>query len=183
MAAIEESGKNSTLAGWEGILAFGPDDQPAGSSYGFQERVASHLNRFGKTKHVEEGWGDICEYAIADGDLTGIGGDVDGMDEVGGMSGVGRAIEVAHGFAVAVVGGDEELTTEGEDFFADFGDALVDGFAGFDGGIDDAGVTDHVGVGEVEDDEVVVAELVEDGFGDFGGGHFRFEVVGGDIFG
>jgi hypothetical protein len=46
-------------------------------------------------------------------------------------------------------------------------------------------VADHVGVGEVDDDDVEggVGEGADDGVGDALGGHFGGEVVGGDFFG
>jgi hypothetical protein len=51
----------------------------------------------------------------------------------------------------------------------------VDGFYGADGGFELAGVADHVGVGEVDDDDVEggVGEGADDGVG----GHFGGEVV------
>ena len=72
----------------------------------------------------------------------------------------GEPSGVAHVFAVAVVGGDEELAAEFEGLARRR--ALTPASIvshGLDRGLDDAGVADHVGVGEVEDDEVVVLEF------------------------
>jgi hypothetical protein len=60
---------------------------------------------------------------------------------------------------VAVVGGDEDgsalLNSRSDDRLK----AGVDGFDGLNGGVEFAGVPDHVGVGEVHDDEIVLAHL------------------------
>ena len=92
----------------------------------------------------------------------GFGGDVEEVDEIGGVGGVGRAVGVAHQLAVAVVGRDEELAAEGERLFHDLAHAVVDRFHGFDAGLDHAGVADHVGIGEVQDDEVVRGQQLDD---------------------
>src|SRR5258705_13940915 len=59
----------------------------------------------------------------------------------------------------------------------------VDGFYGADGGFHHARVTYHVGVGEVDDDDVEggVGDGFDDGVGYTGGGHLGGEVVGGDL--
>ena len=45
------------------------------------------------------------------------------------------------------------------------------------------GVADHVGVGEVDDDEIVVLEATIDFEGEVGTAHLRFVVVGGHLLG
>jgi hypothetical protein len=62
-------------------------------------------------------------------------------------------------------------------------DALVDDFDGLDGRREDAGVADHVAVGEVDDDEVVVAgvDSADDFIADAGGAHLGPLVVSGHI--
>ena len=69
------------------------------------------------------------------------------------------------------------------DGLVDAAELGVDGFDGADGGFHLAGVADHVGVGEVDDDDVEggVADGFDDGVGDAGGGHLGGEVVGGDL--
>ncbi len=59
----------------------------------------------------------------------------------------------------------------------------VDGFDGLDGGLELAGVADHVGVGEVGDDQVEggVVDGVDNGVADAFGLHFRREIVGRDL--
>ena len=60
-------------------------------------------------------------------------------------------------FRVAVIGGDEHCTA-----FALYGrfnlrEATIEGFDGFDGGLDLAGVPDHVGVREIDDNHIEAA--------------------------
>ena len=56
----------------------------------------------------------------------------------------------------------------------------VDGFYGADGWLHHAGVADHVGVGEVDDDDVEggVVDGFDDGVGDARGRHLGGEIVG-----
>lgn len=63
---------------------------------------------------------------------------------------------------------------------AEFG---VDGLDGADGGLHLAGVTDHIGVSEVDDHDIEggAADGFDDCIGDAGGGHLGGEVVGGDL--
>ena len=86
---------------------------------------------------------------------------------------------------VAVVCGDEEGAAVLADGVVDASELTVDGFDGADGGLDLAGVADHVGVGEVDDDDVEggVVDGFDDGVGDAGGGHLWREVVGGYLLG
>jgi hypothetical protein len=84
---------------------------------------------------------------------------------------------------VAVIGGDEEVSSVLTDGVVDAAQFPIDCFDCTDGGFDLAGVADHVGVGEVDDDDVegCVVDGFDDGVGDAGGGHLRSEVVGGDF--
>ena len=90
---------------------------------------------------------------------------------------------VDHLLGVAVVGGDQSDAAGLRHRRDDAADAGVDGLDGLDRGVEDARVPDHVAVGEVEDDHVVLArrdallELV----GDLEGAHLRLQVVGRDL--
>ncbi len=86
---------------------------------------------------------------------------------------------------VAVVGGDDPVGSVLFDGLVDTAKLGVDALDGADGGLDLAGVADHVGVGEVDDDDVEggVGEGLDDDVGDALGGHLRGEVVGGDFLG
>ena len=105
------------------------------------------------------------------------------MDEVGGVGGVGRAVGLEHLFAVPVVGGDEGLSAFFQEGIEDTTGAGIDGFDGPDRGGEDPGMTDHIGVGEVEDDEVIEAFLdpIDHLVGERDGAHLGLEVVGGDL--
>ncbi len=97
----------------------------------------------------EQSGRDVGEDAIFHAHAARIGRDVDEVDEIGGVGGVGGAVGVAHLFAVPVVGGEEGFAARGKERGDDAADAFVDGLDGFDAGFDDAGVADHVGIGEV----------------------------------
>jgi hypothetical protein len=113
-------------------------------------------------------------------------GDEEEGDGVGGVGGVGATGEgVDEELGVAVVGGDDPVGVVLADGGVDAAELGVDGFYGADGGFELAGVADHVGVGEVDDDDVEggVGEGADDGVGDALGGHLGGEVVGGYLLG
>jgi hypothetical protein len=99
------------------------------------------------------------------------------------VGGVGAAgFGVAHQFAIAVVGGDQQAPpcAMASAIAAQTG---IHRFHRLDRGGQAAGMADHVRVGEVQDDHVVLAGVDRgDRFvGQFGGGHFRLQIVGGDF--
>src|SRR5688572_32079272 len=93
---------------------------------------------------------------------------------------------VPHLLGVAMVGGDDERSAAGKRRIDDPADAFIDDFDGLDGGVQLAGVADHIGVGEVDDDERLAigrGEAAEHGIAHAGGAHLGFLVVGGDVLG
>ncbi len=74
-----------------------------------EEGGAGHGGRFGEAKHFKEGGGHIGEDAVRHLELASVGRDVEAVDEVGGVGGVGRAVGLEHLFAVPVVCRDERL--------------------------------------------------------------------------
>src|SRR5208283_1376417 len=111
-------------------------------------------------------------------------GDADERDGIGGVVSVRAAGDgIDHGFGIAVIGGDDPCAAAGLERLIDAGEAGVHGFDGFDGGFELAGVADHIGVGIIHDDGVELAffDGFHDGVGDACGGHFRFQIVGGDF--
>ena len=79
-----------------------------------EQILSCHLSRLWNAEQEQQRRRDICENTIAQSELVRIGGDVDELHEVGGVSSVGRAIGVAHQFAIAVIGGDERFAAERE---------------------------------------------------------------------
>lgn len=146
--------------------------------------MASHVVGLGKVKEGEHGGADVAEATpVADGDSLLVGDEDEGYG-VGGVGGVGTAGGwVDEHLCVAVVGGDEEGSAYAADLVVDAAELGVYGFDGADGGLELTGVADHVGVGEVDDDDVEggVVYRFDDGVGDAGGGHLRGEVIGRDL--
>ena len=68
-----------------------------------------------------------------------------------------RRRRIEHLFEIAVVGGDQHLAAGSRDRRGRAAERDVDRFDRLDRGRRDAGVADHVGVGEVADDEIEVA--------------------------
>ena len=106
---------------------------------------------------------------------------IDEVNEVGRVGGIRGAVRIAHQLAVAMVGGDQSFAAQRKHFWNNPAAAGVDRFYGFDPGLDHAGVTYHVGIREVENDQVVVSHPGEDRFSDFERAHFRLEIVGRDL--
>ena len=145
----------------------------------------------GEAEEGEHGGGDIAQAAAGAEDAVGgvgvwvqVWGDQQEGYRVGGVGSVGAAGEwVDEHLGVAVVGGDEPVGAALLDGLVDASELGVYGFDGTDGGFEFAGVSDHVGVGKVDDDDVEggVVDGLDDGVGDAGSGHLGGEVVGGDL--
>ena len=90
---------------------------------------------------------------------------------------------IAHQFAIAVVGGDQQRAARPLDRIHDLAEAGVDRLHRLDRGRQAAGVADHVGIGEVQNDHVVFAGV--DRLHRLGGQlrrrHLRLQVVGRDL--
>ena len=150
------------------------------------EIISGHFVGFWQVEEGEQGGGNVAQGAAV-AQFSPVGGvnEYKGYG-VGGVGGVGFAgVVVDHLFGVAVVSGDDGRSVC---FFYGFEDAVQAGVNCGDGlycGVEDAGVTDHVGVGEVAYCGVVLVGC--DGFCesvcDFRCAHFGFVVVGGDVFG
>ena len=72
-----------------------------------------------------------------------------------------------------MVSGDDGDAAHGADFFEEPSEGDIDGFDGDDGRVEVACMPDHVAVGIVDADEVIVVlvEFVDDSIGDFSGFH------------
>ena len=90
---------------------------------------------------------------------------------------------VDHLLAVAVVGGDDGAAALSLDGVEDSAAADIDGFDGLNGGGENAGVADHVAVGEVDDDHVINFGIhaLDHLIADFESAHLGFLVVGADF--
>lgn len=131
---------------------------------------------------MEEGRGDVGEGAFA-GQCT-LEADEDAGDLVGRVGGVGFAggfVDI--GFGIAMIGRDEgtpTMTRGGFDHTLQF---TVEGFEGDDERGDIAGVPDHIGVGEVDEEEICsFLDYLDCFVGDFTGAHLGGLVVGENIF-
>ena len=82
-----------------------------------------------------------------------------------------------------MVSSDEDLVAHLLRCLADFTDTLVDRLNGFDRCLHDAGMTNHVAVGEIADDDVVFAgtHLFAEGIADLFGAHLRHQVIGREL--
>ncbi len=85
---------------------------------------------------------------------------------------------------IAMIGSDEETSSRLENGWNEYGYGLVCRFHGLDGGLFISRVCDHVGIGVVYENEVIVSffDGFDDGLGDFRGAHFgHFIEVGDDL--
>ena len=98
------------------------------------------------------------------------------------MRGERSTVTVDHAIGVAVVGGDAGHAAHFSDRVGYLLNAPVDCLDRLDCRVEHTGVTDHVAVGEVEDDHVILAALdrFDALFGDLVGAHMGLHVVGGD---
>ncbi len=85
------------------------------------------------------------------------------------MRGVRAASDgIDHHLGIAVVGGDEHGSAFGTDRQFDTAQTGVHSFDRLDGGLDLAGMADHVSIGEIHDDDIEssVFDGFDDGIGD-----------------
>ena len=100
------------------------------------------------------------------------------------MGGEGAlAVVLEHLLGIAVVGGDQGDTAHLGGGLHHLAHALVHGLHSLDGGLKDAGVAHHVAVGEVQDDDVVLAALdaLHALVADLVGAHLGLQVVGSHL--
>ena len=90
---------------------------------------------------------------------------------------------IAHHFAIAVIGRDQQRAILALDRVRDPAEPGIDRFDRLDRGGQASGVTDHVGIGEVEHDQVVLAGLDRRDrlAGQLRRGHLGLQVVGRDL--
>ena len=90
---------------------------------------------------------------------------------------------VAHHFCVAMIGGNQALPPTSASASAYLCDALIQCFDGFDRCVIVAGMADHVAVGVVADDQIVLAATNRraQAFGQLGCRHFGLQIVGGHV--
>ncbi len=103
---------------------------------------------------------------------------------VGGVGGVRTArCRVDHHLGVAVVGRDQQRSTFGADRGFDPAQTGINGFDGLDRRLNLPGVSHHVGVGKIDDDDIEgsVFDSFDDGVGNAGSAHLRLQVVGSNF--
>ena len=92
-------------------------------------------------------------------------------------------LRVLHHLAIAVIGCQEHAAACLAQGRLDLADSAIDRFHGFDCRFQAAGMADHIGVGEIADDQIVFAALdgADQLFGQLRRGHFRLQVIGPDF--
>ena len=86
-----------------------------------------------------------------------------------------------HLFAIPVVGRDDAFSVEVEQLRDNSTTAFINRFDRFDPGFDDTGVTDHIGIGKIQDDQIKFTQAREKLVGHFKRAHFRLQIVSGDF--
>lgn len=145
------------------------------------EGHAVHLSGLFQTHQVQHGGSDISQTTVLELDVCT--DDAEG-DQVGGVSGVGlHAVVLEHTLGIAVVGGDEGDAAHLGGGLHHVSDALVNGGDSLGCSIIDTGMTDHVAVCVVEDDNVILAGLdaLHAVITDLESTHLRLEVIGSDL--
>src|SRR6266496_3623684 len=80
-----------------------------------------------------------------------------------------------------MIGGDKGFAVNLEKFGNNSCGTFIHSLYSFDSSLDDTGVTDHVGIGEIQDDEIVIGHSCQHFVGDLKRAHFRFQIVGSNF--
>ena len=159
----------------------GPPHRAAPALDGSQQGAAGHLRRLRQVEQLQGRRRQVAQAAaVAQG--RAVERDHD-RHRVGGVGGVRRAVRLEHVLGVAVVGGHDRHAARAGDGVEHPSQLGVDRLDGPDHGRDDAGVADHVGVGEVDHDEAEAAagQRRHDAVGERDGAHLGLQVVRRDV--
>src|SRR5690606_4982253 len=161
-----------------------PDPTPAGASLVHAEVPSGHLGGELETKHPQDRWSDVTECAVAQPLRRSLAGHVDQHDPdwIGGVRRMRPVrLRIPHLFAVAMVGGDQDCGIRRRARLEHPPELLVDGFHGPDRGLQHPGMADHVRIGIVADEQVVLLRFQrrEQHVRDSRRTHLRLLVVGG----
>ena len=114
------------------------------------EQIATrHFVRLREAEEKKYCRSDIGENPVLDPKASGVFSDIDEMDQVGGMRGVGRSIGIPHLLTVAVIGRDEAGATLSKNCRDDSRKAGINSFDRLDPSGNDARMADHVGVRQI----------------------------------
>ena len=80
-----------------------------------------------------------------------------------------------------MIGRDETFAVKLEKLRDDAGDTFVHRFDRFDSGCQYSGVPDHVRIGKVKNNQIVICHSREHFIGYFACAHFRLKIVGSDL--
>ncbi len=145
--------------------------------------IAGHLRRLGQVHQFQQRRRDVGEPAFRHQRAVARA-EQEQRHRIGGVRGMRPAgLGIAHHLAIAVVGGDDQRAAGALDGVGDAPEPGVDRLHRLDRRRQAAGVADHVGIGVVQDDQVVLAgvDRGDDLVGQFRRRHFRLQVVGRDL--
>ena len=146
------------------------------------DALTGHLGGNGQTDIGQHGGCDVGQ-AAALAQLHVAAANCHKGHNVGGVGGEGGAVRVHHLFGIAVVGGDEGAAAGVQYSGNHLIHAGIHSLNSLDRSLEYASVADHIAVGEVQDDHIVLAALdALDALGsDLGGAHLGLQVVGGNL--
>ena len=149
-----------------------------------QERFAGHFRGLFNAEQVKQGRGNVGQFAVVERGNVFRTVDQHRLHVADGVRGIGLAgFFVDHFFRVAVIGGNQQRSVNVFDGLDHSAQALVNRGHRFQSRFHNAGMADHVAVGEIADDDVEF--LLFDGVNQmvrhFVNRHFRFQVIGGNL--
>ena len=112
--------------------------------------------------------------------MVGFAGDVNQRNLIQGVGGNDIVVIVQHDICVSVVCSQQDLTSLFKDCVNDAGNTVIQCFDGLHCSRHNPGVTDHIGIGEVQDDHVVFVcgDLLKYLVRNLIRTHLRLEIVG-----
>jgi hypothetical protein len=143
-----------------------------------EQIAAGHFFRLRHPEQKEKCRSDIRENAVLTAKSRGVFRHVNEVDEICGVRCVWRTVSVAHLLAITVVSRNQTFAVQLDQLGDNARATFIDGFDGFNRCRNNPAMTDHVGVREIEDDQVMICHSRQDFISDFNCAHFWLQIVG-----
>jgi len=115
-----------------------------------------HFGRDREIQQPKKRRSHIGQYSIFHFEIASIVSDINEMHKIRCVCSIRRAIGVAHQLAISVVRRNKRFSSQAQKFLNNLLHTVIDCFDGFYSCFDNARVPDHIRVGEIQNDQIVL---------------------------